>query len=88
MKNLYEFEEFVFDPLGSKPIKQYGEKFPLSNLSVGDKVMYVGADCEVAEVDEFSMILNPMNGTKRIITNQSLFNERGYISKENKPKKM
>jgi len=88
MKNLYEFEEFVFDPYGSKPIKQYGEKFPLSNLSVGDKVMYVGCECEVAQVDDYSMILNPLNGAKRIMTNQNLFNEKGYISKENKPQKM
>jgi hypothetical protein len=85
MKNLKTFENYEFEPYYSNVIKQYGDFFPLTKLSKGDKVVYLGSPCTIEEVDEYIMKLIPDNGGNPIMVNQNMFKDKGFISKQNKP---
>ena len=85
MKNLQTFESHEFEPYYSMVIKQYGQPFPFSKLSKGDKVTYMGTPGVIKEIDEYIMILDPTEGGGEIKINQSMFNQKGFIPKEHKP---
>jgi hypothetical protein len=85
MKNLKAFENYEFEPYHSNVIKQYGDFFPFTKLSKGDKVVYFGTPCIVDEIDEYTMKLVPVEGGRSISVNQNMFKDKGFISRENKP---
>jgi hypothetical protein len=85
MKNLKAFENYEFEPYVSNVIKQYGDFFPLTKLTKGDKVVYFGTPCIIDEIDEYTMKLIPVEGGKSISVNQNMFKDKGFISRENKP---
>ena len=86
MKNLHTFESYEFEIYNpyKLAIKEYGEPFPFKYLSPGDKVTYMGSSSEVVEVDEYNLTLNKEGNIFKV--NQGLFNSKGFISKQNKPK--
>ena len=84
MKNLKAFEQHDFEPYYSRVIKNYGQPFPFSQLSEGDKLVYLGTPCSVVSVDEYILTLLPEGG-KKFNVNQNMFNQKGFISRENKP---
>jgi hypothetical protein len=86
MKNLKTFENYDFDLYQSNVIKQYGDSFPLTKLAKGDKVFYFGNLYIIDEVNEYFMLLMPIGGGKSISVNQKMFNDKGFIPRENKPK--
>jgi len=91
MKNLKTFENHSYEVYtsGSNILKGYGEEFPFSNLSVGDKLVYMGAPCEVYEVSDTIITLQNLNqNSKRFTVNQNMFNKGGFISKKDTPAKL
>jgi len=91
MKNLKTFENHSYNvyDTGSNILKGYGEEFQFSNLSVGDKLVYMGAPCEVYEVSDTIITLQNLNqNTKRFPVNQNMFNKGGFISKKDTPAKL
>ena len=90
MKNIKTFESYgyeVKDISSQFPIKKYGDEFPLSNLSPGDSVVYLGAKFTVESVDDYVMVLRSNDGST-IKVNQNMFNTRGFIGKDYVPSKM
>jgi hypothetical protein len=90
MKNIKTFESYgyeITDMGNQNPIKNYGEDFPLFNLSPGDKVTYLGAPFVVDMADEYLMILRSEDGST-VKVNQNMFNQKGYIRRDNVPAKM
>lgn len=90
MKNIKTFESYGYEvqDMGiQSPVKKYGEPFPLSNLTVGDVVTYLGTRFTVEKVDEYVMVLRSEDGGT-VKVNQNMFNDRGYIGKNNVPSKM
>ena len=91
MKNLKTFENHSFEvyDTNSNILKGYGEAFPFSNLSVGDKLVYMGGPCEVYEVSDTIITLQSLNqNTRRFTVNQNMFNKGGFISKKDTPAKL
>jgi hypothetical protein len=90
MKNIKTFESYGYEitDMGDQtPIKNYGDPFPLSNLTAGDKVTYLGSPFVVDMADEYLAILRSENGTT-VRVNQNMFNQKGYIRRDNVPAKM
>jgi hypothetical protein len=85
MKNLQTFEAHEFEPYYSKVIKQYGDPFPFSKLTKGDRVTYMGTPGVIKEIDDYIMILTPIEGGSDIRINQNMFNQKGFIPNEYKP---
>jgi hypothetical protein len=61
-------------------IKDYGQKYPLSELKKGDQVLYRGATYTVVKPDSFAVEMVNKDGERNLI-NQSMFNEFGAIRK-------
>jgi hypothetical protein len=82
MKNIRTFESYIVEEIpDNKPIKPYGVPYSLSNLSVGDKVLYSGTRCEVKSVDQYLLILTSLESGKQIRSNQAMFNQNGFIGR-------
>lgn len=80
MRNIKVYEDHInpFD----KPLKNYGEKYPLDKLISGQNIIYSGMPCEVIEAGPYVIYVksNKFND-KGFRINQAMFNERGFISK-------
>lgn len=61
--------------------KDYGQKYPISELKSGDEILYRGSRCAVLEPNEYAVKVVSHQGHKFLI-NQSLFNEFGAIPKK------
>ena len=82
MKNLRTFENYDGQEIhNNSPIKPYGVPYSLTNLNIGDKVIYLGMPGEVKSVDEYLLILTLLKTGKEIRINQSMFNQRGFIGR-------
>jgi hypothetical protein len=82
MKNLRTFESYTVEEIpDNSPIKPYGVPYSLTNLNVGDKLIYAGTQCEVKSVDQYLLILTSIETGKSIRSNQAMFNEKGFIGK-------
>lgn len=82
MKNIRTFESYTTEEIpDNKPIKPYGVPYSLTNLNIGDKVTYLGTPCEVKSVDQYLLILTSLESGKQIRSNQSMFNQNGFIGK-------
>ncbi len=80
MKNIKTFEGYtVVDTESNNPIKRYGEEYPLLNLRIGEKVIYLGARFIVDKVDEYSLVLRSDEDGSTMRVNQNMFNQRGFI---------
>jgi hypothetical protein len=80
MKNIKTFESYnVIDMGMNRPIKKYGEPFPLTDLKIGDKVTYLGASYIVDKVDEYTLLLKSIEDGATLKVNQNMFNQRGFI---------
>ncbi len=86
MKNLQTFENYDTDPYQSSFLKNYGDPFPLSKLSKGDKVTYIATPYIVEDANEYVIKLISLAGDKSFSVNQSMFNQKGAILRVNKPK--
>ena len=87
MKNLQTFENYNdIDPQQYPFLKNYGEPFPLSKLSKGDKVTYIATTYIVDDANEYVIKLISLAGDKSFSVNQSMFNQKGAILRVNKPK--
>lgn len=62
-------------------IKDYGQKYKLSDLKKDDEILYRGATYIVVKPDSFAVELVNKNGERALI-NQSMFNEFGAIRKK------
>lgn len=82
MKKLKLFEEHSWDVFNNKPVKNYGEYFPLLNLIKGQRVVYYGAPCEVVDRSEYIVILRLVKDPeKEFKVNQTMFKNKGYIAR-------
>lgn len=89
MKNIKKFENFNFDEYSSDlPIKKYGEPFKLMDLSPGDKITYMGSRYEVIESNEYFVVIKSERDGNTTKLNQSMFNQKVFIGKENVPAKL
>lgn len=90
MKKIKSYFDFLDESFGEPQIKKYGEKFPLKFLSVGDKITYEGIPCVVVEADEYVISVKPVEGEnpKTFLINQNMFDQKGFINKNNKPQKL
>lgn len=88
MKNLKTFEQYSFSPIGSEIIKKYGDPFPISKLSVGDRIVYMGVTVDVIEVNEAIVRLVPIDGGREFMVNQNMFNDKGFIGPQSKVQKL
>jgi len=91
MKNLKTFENYNVIDISSYqdfPVKKYGDEFPISNLSIGDRVTYLGAPYIVEESGDYVIILKSEKNESTIRVNQNMFNAKGFISGNNKPIKL
>jgi hypothetical protein len=80
MKNIKTFESYnVIDMGRNQPVKKYGEPFPLTDLKIGDKVIYLGTSYIVDKVDEYSLSLKSIEDGSDLRVNQNMFNQRGFI---------
>ena len=55
-------------------LKDYGQKYPISNLKKGDKVLYRGTNCTVVEPNDYAVKIVSDSGENYLV-NQSLFNQ-------------
>jgi hypothetical protein len=82
MKNIRTFESYTVEEIpDNSPIKPYGVPYSLTNLNVGDKVTYLGTQCEVKSVDEYLLTLTTLETKKEIRCNQAMFNKNGFIGR-------
>ena len=82
MKNIRTFESYTVEEIPyNKPIKPYGVPYSLTDLNVGDKVTYLGTQCEVKNVDEYLLTLTTLETGKEIRCNQAMFNQQGFIGR-------
>ena len=82
MKNLRTFENYDGQEFyNNSPIKPYGVPYSLTNLNIGDKVIYLGMPGEVKSVDEYLLILTSLDTGKEIRCGQAMFNQQGFIGK-------
>ena len=82
MKNIRTFESYTMEEINdNNPIKPYGVPYSLTNLNIGDKVTYLGTQCEVKSVDEYLLILTSLDTGKEIRCGQAMFNQQGFIGK-------
>jgi len=89
MKNIKTFESYsVIDIPDEHPIKKYGESFPLMYLSPGDRITYLGVPFTIESVDEYSMTIKSESDGSKVNINQNMFNQKGFIKKENVPYKL
>lgn len=90
MERIKKYFNFISENLEDSPIKKYGERFPLKFLSVGDKITYMGAPYEVVEAGDYAISVKPMEGSdsKTFLINQNMFDQKGFINKNNKPQKL
>jgi len=89
MKNIKAFENYNVQNMNSEsPIKNYGEYFPISDLSEGDVVVYLGGKYTVIESDGYVLLLKSLEGGDKVRVNQNMFNARGYIRNGETPIKL
>jgi hypothetical protein len=82
MKNLKTFENYTEIPMeDNTPIKSYGSPYPLTNLNIGDKLVYRGSKGVVKKVDEYILVITLLGSGNDISVNQSMFNSYGFIGK-------
>jgi hypothetical protein len=82
MKNIRTFESYTVEEIpDNSPIKPYGVPYSLTNLNVGDKLIYSGTQCEVKSVDQYLLILTSLESGKQIRSNQAMFNKNGFIGR-------
>jgi len=80
MKNIKTFESYnPIDIPNDRPIKNYGEPFPLTDLSIGEEVIYMGSKFIVDSVDEYHVTLKSLENGPTLRPNQNMFNQRAYI---------
>lgn len=80
MKNIKTFESYnPIDISNDRPIKNYGEPFPLTNLTVGMEVIYLGSKFIVDAVDKYRVTLKSLEDGSTLSPNQNMFNQRAYI---------
>jgi len=80
MKIIKTFESYnVIDMGSNKPLKNYGEPFPLTDLKIGDKVTYLGTPFIVDRVDEYTLLIRSIEDGSTMKVNQNMFNQRGFI---------
>lgn len=71
MKNLKTFERF------SGLSKNYGESYPIKDVKVGSKIIYLGSEYYVIKNNEVSLEISiKPDGKKIILVNQSMFDEK------------
>jgi hypothetical protein len=61
-------------------LKDYGQKYPISELKEGDEVLYRGSAYTVVKPDSYAVELISKQNNKCLV-NQSMFTEFGAIRK-------
>jgi len=76
MKNLVPFKHFL-----TESTKSYGQEFNIADLKPGTEIMYQGTPYFIISVEETVVeIAKSMEpGEPKILVNQSMFNEQGFI---------
>lgn len=70
MKHLKKFEQFKSN------IKAYGESYPITDLEIGQKVIYSGSAYFIVDIDENTIGLSKKQGGSNDLTlNQNQFNQ-------------
>lgn len=61
-------------------LKDYGQKYAISDLKKGDEILYRGSTCTVVEPNDYAVKIISDSGAEYLI-NQSMFNQFGAIRK-------
>lgn len=70
MRHLKKFEQFKSN------IKSYGESYPISDLDIGQQVVYSGTPYYVVDLDENTIGLSrTQSGSNDLTLNQNQFNK-------------